>query len=55
MLKMEALHIPPDPDGQNNNTRQFKKGTSGNPTGRPRGSRNKSAVLMEQLLEDQGE
>ena len=30
---------------------QFPKGTSGNPAGRPLGSRNQSTVLMEALLE----
>ena len=34
---------------------QFPKGTSGNPTGRPVGSRNRSALLLEQLLEGQSE
>jgi hypothetical protein len=34
---------------------QFKKGTSGNPTGRPAGSRNKASLLVEQLLEDDAE
>jgi hypothetical protein len=31
-------------------TGQFKKGTSGNPAGRPAGSRNKATLLCEQLL-----
>src|SRR5205823_10349783 len=30
---------------------QFVKGQSGNPAGRPRGSRNKDAVLVEQMFE----
>ncbi|HEV3332000.1 MAG TPA: DUF5681 domain-containing protein [Bryobacteraceae bacterium] len=34
---------------------QFVKGTSGNPSGRPPGSRNKVTLLMEGLLEGQAE
>jgi hypothetical protein len=34
---------------------KWGKGTSGNPAGRPRGSRNKVTVLVEQLLENQAE
>ncbi|MGO9268707.1 MAG: DUF5681 domain-containing protein [Terriglobia bacterium] len=34
---------------------QFPKGTSGNPAGRPPGSRNRSTLLMEELLEGEGE
>ena len=30
---------------------KFKKGTSGNPSGRPIGSRNRATLLAEQLLE----
>jgi Family of unknown function (DUF5681) len=30
----------------------FKKGQSGNPDGRPRGSRNKATLLIEQLLDN---
>src|SRR3954465_13674534 len=33
------------------NNGQFAKGTSGNPAGRPAGSRNRATVLMEALLE----
>lgn len=34
---------------------KFKKGTSGNPSGRPLGSRNKATLLVEQLLEGEAE
>jgi hypothetical protein len=34
---------------------QFQKGQSGNPAGRPRGSRNKASVRMQELLEQNAE
>ncbi len=34
---------------------QFAKGTSGNPSGRPCGSRNKATLLAEQLIQDDAE
>ena len=34
---------------------QFPKGVSGNPAGRPRGSRNRATLLIESLLEDEAE
>jgi uncharacterized protein DUF5681 len=36
-------------------TMQWQKGQSGNPAGRPRGSRNKTTILMQNLLEDEAE
>ena len=33
----------------------FEKGESGNPAGRPRGSRNRATLLMESLLADDAE
>ena len=38
-----------------NGTSQWPKGTSGNPAGRPPGSRNRSTALLEELLEGEGE
>jgi Family of unknown function (DUF5681) len=34
---------------------QFKKGASGNPAGRPQGSRNRSTIAIDQLLEGHAE
>ncbi len=34
---------------------QFQKGQSGNPAGRPRGSRNKASLRMQELLEEKAE
>jgi hypothetical protein len=36
-------------------TMQWQKGQSGNPAGRPRGSRNKTTMLMQNLLEGEAE
>jgi hypothetical protein len=40
---------------QNPKTGRWARGTSGNPTGRPPGSRNKTTLLAEQLLEGEAE
>jgi len=55
MVNMSALTTPSNPDEGKNGTGQWKKGASGNPAGRPRGSRNKATLRLEQLLEEQGE
>jgi Family of unknown function (DUF5681) len=43
------------PTKRTNGSSQFSKGTSGNPSGRPLGSRNHATVLMESLLEGKAE
>ncbi|MER2269840.1 DUF5681 domain-containing protein [Methylobacterium oxalidis] len=34
--------------------KQFEKGTTGNPGGRPKGSRNRATLALEQLLDGEG-
>jgi hypothetical protein len=41
------------PDKRDFTTGQFSKGVSGNPAGRPPGSRNKSTLLWEEMLDGQ--
>jgi len=43
-----------DPTATKNTTR-FEKGTSGNPNGRPKGSRNRSTLAAETLLDGEAE
>ena len=40
---------------QKTSTGRWRQGTSGNPAGRPAGSRNKSTVFLEELLSGQSE
>ena len=43
------------PEKRTRGAGQFAKGTSGNPAGRPPGSRNHATLLMESLLEEEAE
>jgi len=44
-----------EPPKTKRHSSQFVKGASGNPAGRPPGSRNKATLLMEDLLEGEGQ
>jgi hypothetical protein len=44
----------PEPD-QDSQCGRFQKGRSGNPNGRPKGSRNKTTVIAQTLLEGEAE
>jgi hypothetical protein len=43
------------PDNTGRKQSQFQKGQSGNPSGRPRGSRNKTTIAMEELLDGEAD
>lgn len=45
----------PEKTGRKQAATRFKPGQSGNPSGRPRGARNKASVLAQKLMEGQAE
>lgn len=45
--------MAPENTGEIQEKGRFRKGKSGNPSGRPQGTRNNATVLAERLLEDQ--
>ena len=47
--------MSPDNTDEKQRGRPFEKGTSGNPSGRPRGSRNATTLALEALLDGQAE
>jgi hypothetical protein len=58
-VPVDFLQISDKTDGasaaQPRHPGRFAKGQSGNPAGRPRGSRNRKTLLLQQLLDDEGE
>jgi hypothetical protein len=55
MNNPEALASDPGDEAPKPRGRPFEPGQSGNPNGRPKGSRNKAAVLAEELLDGEAE
>jgi len=56
--KMDAGDTPPSPAQKaehNTRGRPFERGKSGNPTGRPKGARNKPTRAVEELLDGEAE
>jgi hypothetical protein len=51
---VESAHSP-NADPKNTTSSKWQKGQSGNPAGRPRGSRNKVSLLRDHLLENEEE
>src|SRR6266568_9655953 len=49
-ISATALDVTPKPRG-----RSFERGKSGNPTGRPKGARNKATRAVEELLDGEAE
>ena len=47
--------MSPDNTDEKQRGRPFEKGTSGNPSGRPRGSRNATTLALEVLLDGQAQ
>jgi hypothetical protein len=50
-----AAAVEIDTNGQNWRGRRFERGQSGNPNGRPKGSRNRITAALEELIEARGE
>ena len=50
-----AAAVAIDTHGQNRRGRPFERGQSGNPNGRPKGSRNRITAALEALIEARGE
>jgi hypothetical protein len=48
------MTLRPENTGRKQATGRFEPGTSGNPNGRPRGSRNAATVALEALLDGEG-
>jgi hypothetical protein len=51
----DGTSTPTDESAQKQRGRPFEPGVSGNPNGRPRGSRNKTTVALEALLDGEAE
>ena len=54
---MEVVGLPrvPEKTEKQQGPKLFQPGQSGNPKGRPRGSRNRATLLAQELLGDEGE
>jgi hypothetical protein len=50
-----AAAVEIDTNGQNRRGRPWERGQSGNPNGRPKGSRNRITAALEELIEARGE
>jgi len=51
LIFIEDLEIMTDSTEKKQKPHLFKPGQSGNPKGRPKGSRNKNLILLEQMIE----